>query len=123
MMICDSDNVVKCYNVYENRSLKIMVMEFCNGGELQREIINKYKIPEREAILILKQIINGIAVLVDLLRNCIITISSIAILKPKTFCRITGSTRSQIWAFPNKCHRITSSKLPWEPSPPWHLKS
>ena len=112
MMICDSDNVVKCYNVYENRSLKIMVMEFCNGGELQREIINKYKIPEREAILILKQIINGIAVLVDLLRNCIITISSIAILKPKTFCRITGSTRSQIWAFQNKCHRITSSKLP-----------
>jgi serine/threonine protein kinase len=63
MMICDSDNVVKCYNVYENRSLKIMVMEYCNGGELQREITNKYKIPEREAILILKQVINGIAVL------------------------------------------------------------
>lgn len=78
MMICDSDNVVKCYNVYENRSLKIMVMEYCNGGELQREISTKYKIPEREAILILKQIINGIAVLFSIFRSCTTTTLSIA---------------------------------------------
>ena len=96
MTICDSDNVVKCYNVYENRSLKIMVLEFCNGGELQREIINKYKIPEREAILILKQVINGIAVLFWLFRSCIIITLFIAILKLKIYCRTMESTKLQI---------------------------
>ena len=44
-MICESDNVVKCYNVYENKALKIIVMEFCNGGELQQEIRRKVRIP------------------------------------------------------------------------------
>ena len=37
-----------------------MVIEFCNKGTLQDEIDNKSRIPEKEAILILKQIINGI---------------------------------------------------------------
>ena len=62
MMMCNSPNVVQCYNVYENMSLKIMVIEYCNGGELQQEIRNKIRIPEGEAILVLKQLINGIAV-------------------------------------------------------------
>ena len=44
MIICDSENVVRCFNVYENPSLKIIVMEYCNGGELQREINRKIKI-------------------------------------------------------------------------------
>ena len=61
MMICNSTNVVRCFNVYENKQMKIIVMEYCNGGELQREISKKVKIPEREATLILKQVINGIA--------------------------------------------------------------
>ena len=38
-----------------------MVIEYCNGGTLQQQIDTKFKIPEKEAILILKQIINGIA--------------------------------------------------------------
>lgn len=32
MLICNSENVVKCYDVYSNNFLKIIVMEFCNGG-------------------------------------------------------------------------------------------
>lgn len=32
MLICNSDNVVKCFDVYSNNFLKIIVMEYCNGG-------------------------------------------------------------------------------------------
>jgi serine/threonine protein kinase len=32
MMMCDSNNVVKCYDVYQNNNLKVIVMEYCNGG-------------------------------------------------------------------------------------------
>lgn len=71
MMLCNSEHIVKCYDVYENRSLKIMVMEYCNGGDLQGEISSKGKIPEKEAILILKQLINGIAVSIVIFRKCI----------------------------------------------------
>jgi serine/threonine protein kinase len=35
MMICNSEHVIKCFDVYENKSLKIMVLEYCNGGDLQ----------------------------------------------------------------------------------------
>ena len=37
-------------------------MEFCNRGNLEDEIKRRKNIPEREAIPILKQIINGITV-------------------------------------------------------------
>ena len=36
MLKCNSEHVVACYDVYENVSLKIIVMEFCNGGNLQK---------------------------------------------------------------------------------------
>jgi serine/threonine protein kinase len=64
--------VVKCYDIYENKSLKIMIIEFCNGGTLQDEIERKIRIPEKEAVLVLKQIINGIAVRKVIFRNCIV---------------------------------------------------
>jgi serine/threonine protein kinase len=37
-----------------------MMIEYCNGGNLANEIGLKKRIPEDEAIMILKQIINGI---------------------------------------------------------------
>lgn len=36
MVICSSQNVVECLDVYENSSLKIIVMEYCRGGDLQQ---------------------------------------------------------------------------------------
>ena len=39
-----------------------MILEYCNGGSLQQKISKMKKIPAQEAISILKQIINGIAV-------------------------------------------------------------
>lgn len=52
---------MKLYDVYENKWLKIMVIEYCNGGTLSQEITHRNRIPEKEAVEILKQIILGIA--------------------------------------------------------------
>lgn len=46
MQKCNSENLIKCYDVYENKSLKIMVIEYCNGGTLDDEIKSKGRIPE-----------------------------------------------------------------------------
>jgi serine/threonine protein kinase len=40
-----------------------MMLEYCNGGNLQDYIEKKGRIAEKEAILIFKQILNGIAVI------------------------------------------------------------
>lgn len=78
-MACDSENIVKCYDVYYNESLKIMMIEYCNGKNLQHEIDSKGRIPEAEAILIMRQLINGLVVLGLSLRKCIGIASFIAI--------------------------------------------
>ena len=46
----------------ENESLKVLVLEYCNGHTLQEYIDRKIRIKEDEAVRILRQIINGIAV-------------------------------------------------------------
>lgn len=68
-MRVESDHVMKLYDVYQNKWLKIMVMEFCNGGTLSEEITTRNRIPERQAIDILKQIIIGIAVIYLLIQG------------------------------------------------------
>jgi serine/threonine protein kinase len=40
-----------------------MVIEYCNGGNLSDQILKKKKIPEAEAIDIIKQIIIGLSAL------------------------------------------------------------
>ena len=57
----DSSHVMKIYDVYENKSLKIMVIEYCSGGTLSDLIYRRGRIPESEAIEILKQIIMGVS--------------------------------------------------------------
>ena len=44
MAICDSPYLIKCLDVYENDDLKIIIMEFCNGGTLESYIKDKVKI-------------------------------------------------------------------------------
>lgn len=39
-----------------------MVIEYCNGGTLAEEIYKKGRLPEKEAIEVLKQIILGVSV-------------------------------------------------------------
>lgn len=45
MMKCDSPHVMKCYDVYENKDLKIMMIEYCNGGTLADMLGEKGRIP------------------------------------------------------------------------------
>lgn len=77
MMQVDSDHVMKCYDVYENKWLKIMIIEYCNGGTLSEEIYKRGRIPEAEAIEVLKQIMLGISVNRQLSRPCTNSTSSI----------------------------------------------
>lgn len=44
-MKVNSDHVMKLYDVYENKWLKIMVIEYCNGGTLSEEILRRNRIP------------------------------------------------------------------------------
>ena len=46
MYICDSENLLKCYDVYENEDLKLIVIQYCNGETLQAEINRRGRIPE-----------------------------------------------------------------------------
>lgn len=60
--MCNSPYLLKCYDLYENEDLKVLIIEYCNGKTLQAEIDEKKRIPESEAWSILKQIINGLIV-------------------------------------------------------------
>lgn len=71
MRICTSNNLVKCYDVFENNDLKLIFMEYCNSGSLESLISNRGRINESEAIMIFKQILAGIAVNYCLSRNFI----------------------------------------------------
>lgn len=62
MTICDSPHTIKCYDVYENESLKLMLMEYCKDGDLEQEVRRNKFLPENDAVIILKQILNGLAV-------------------------------------------------------------
>lgn len=62
MLKCNSPYLVKCFDVFKNEDLKIIVMEYCNRGTLTEYLSEKKKLPEEEAISILKQILNGIKV-------------------------------------------------------------
>lgn len=53
---------MRCYDAYENDEYVIMALEYCNGGDLSQEIKKRGRIPEEEAVRILKHIIVGFAV-------------------------------------------------------------
>ena len=56
----DHPNIVKLYDVYEDRHKLHLVMEFLPGGELFARICEKESFSEREAAKILKQILEAL---------------------------------------------------------------
>lgn len=60
MMKCNSPNVLKCYEILQNKQVKILVLEYCSGKSLEEYCKNK-KLTEKEAVPILRQIMNGLA--------------------------------------------------------------
>lgn len=94
MQQCDSPNVLRCWEIFENESLKVLILEYCNGHTLQEFLDRKIRINEEEAVRILRQVINGIAVPLPPRRSCTSTASSTATSRPTTSWSTRGSTRS-----------------------------
>lgn len=92
MMQCNSPNVLKCFEIIENSSLQILVLEYCNGKTLQQLIDENRHLKEEDAVKILRQIIIGIAVAYILVRNSTATALFTVTLNP----RILWSTRANI---------------------------
>ena len=69
MLQCNSPNLLKCYDIYENKDLKILILELCEGKTLYEYLQKKQKLPEQEAVEILRQIISGIAVDLQLIQE------------------------------------------------------
>ena len=56
LMSCDHPNIIKIFEVLEDRKSLYIVMETCNGGELFDYILNNKKIKEAEASMLFRQI-------------------------------------------------------------------
>ena len=100
MIKCDSPNVVKCLDVFQNKDIKIIVMEYCNQGSLEDELKKRGIIHEKQAILIIKQIINGITVSLYLFRKCTHATSSTEISSQPTSSDTIRSIKYAILDFP-----------------------
>lgn len=54
-------NIVRLYEVYESKENIFLVTELCDGRELFDEISKRKKLKEKEAAIVIKQILQAIA--------------------------------------------------------------
>jgi len=57
----DHPNILRLYEVFEDKKYIYLVTEFCQGGELFDEIIARGKFSERDAAHVIKQLLSAIA--------------------------------------------------------------
>lgn len=55
-------NVVRCYEKIMTSKNIYLVMEYCNGGDLDQYLANNGRVPEIQATLFLREILNGFKV-------------------------------------------------------------
>ena len=60
MMKINHPNIVKVHEFFEDENNIYLVMELMLGGELYSRIVSKNQYSERDAIVIIKQIVDGI---------------------------------------------------------------
>lgn len=60
LSVMQHKNIIKLYEVLETKSEIYMVMEYAPGGDLLNFMKNRRSLPEAEARLIFKQIVNGV---------------------------------------------------------------
>jgi calcium-dependent protein kinase len=60
MSLLDHPNIVKLYEVFEDRIHIHMVMELCTGGELFQRIVEEECFSERQAAAIMQQVMSGL---------------------------------------------------------------
>ena len=56
----DHKNIIKVYQILEDSNNYLIIMEYCEGGELFNYIVKKGRLPEDEVSFFFYQIINGI---------------------------------------------------------------
>ena len=56
----DHINVIKVYDIYESEDNYLIIMEYCEGGELFNYIVKNQKLSEEETAFFFYQIINGV---------------------------------------------------------------
>lgn len=56
---CQSDNVIKCLDVFQSPCSIFIVTEYCNDQDLQKYLDHKKFLAEDHAVMFLKQILNG----------------------------------------------------------------
>ena len=56
----EHENVIKVFQIYEDYNNYLIIMEYCEGGELFNYIVKKGKLLEIEAAFFFYQIINGV---------------------------------------------------------------
>jgi len=54
-------NILKCFESFEDQNCHYLVLQYCNGGDLNEYLLKHKKLNETEAIYFLKQIMNGFA--------------------------------------------------------------
>jgi len=57
----DHPNILRLYEVFETKKYIYLVTEYCQGGELFDEIINRGKFNERDAAVVIKQLLSAIS--------------------------------------------------------------
>lgn len=57
----DHPNIVKLYEVFEDKKYIYLVTELCTGGELFDEIDARKRFNEKDAAVIMKQVLSAIA--------------------------------------------------------------
>ena len=56
----DNEHVIKVYQIYEDDNHYLIIMEYCEGGELFNYIVEKQKLSENETAFFFYQIIKGV---------------------------------------------------------------
>ena len=56
----DNENVIKVYQIFDDENNYLIIMEYCEGGELFNYIVKKQKLCENETAFFFYQIINGV---------------------------------------------------------------
>ena len=56
----DNEHVIKVYQIYEDTNNYLIIMEYCEGGELFNYIVEKQRLTENETAFFYYQIIEGI---------------------------------------------------------------
>jgi len=57
----DHPNILRLYEVFEDKKFIYLVTEFCEAGELFDEIVKRQRFDERDAAIIIKQLLSAIA--------------------------------------------------------------